>query len=120
MPDDLRRPGPGAFSLALKDQGPVGNALSPSPTNAITITRYHVSYRRADGRNTPGVDVPYAFDGAVTVTISGTAATVVGFQLVRIEAKEEAPLVQLRSNARLHHGHRRRHVLRSRPGRATK
>jgi hypothetical protein len=62
--------------------------------NAITITRYHVDYIRADGRNTPGVDVPYGFDGAVTVTVSGT--TTFGFQLVRVVAKEETPLVQLK------------------------
>ena len=38
---------------------------APTPLNAITITRYHVEFRRTDGRNTPGVDVPYGFDGGV-------------------------------------------------------
>ena len=27
------------------------------------MTRYRVEFRRTDGRNTPGVDVPYGFDG---------------------------------------------------------
>ena len=30
----------------------------PSSVNSITINRYHVEYRRSDGRNNPGVDVP--------------------------------------------------------------
>ena len=47
--------------------------------NAITITQYHVEYVRSDGRNTPGVDVPYAFDSAVGATVTGTAT--VGFTL---------------------------------------
>jgi hypothetical protein len=65
--------------------------------NSITITRYHVRYVRADGLQTEGVDVPYAFDGAATVTVSNTASTV-GFQLVRVVAKEESPLVQLKNS----------------------
>jgi hypothetical protein len=69
---------------------------TPSEVNSITITRYHVDYLRADGRNTPGVDVPYGFDGAVTVTVSGQ--TTFGFQLVRVAAKEETPLVQLKNS----------------------
>ena len=56
-----------------------------------------MEYIRADGRNTPGVDVPYGFDGAIRVTIQD-APTTFGFQLVRNQAKDEAPLVFLRSN----------------------
>ena len=60
--------------------------------NAVTITRYHVSYRRADGRATPGVDVPYGFDGGVTVTIQPETSASVDFQAVRQQAKLEPPL----------------------------
>ena len=35
----------------------------------------HVDFRRTDGRNTPGVDVPYGFEGAGTVTVTATDAT---------------------------------------------
>lgn len=82
--------GEAGFTLALKDPGPAGTVNAPTINNAITIDRYHVSFIRADGRNTQGVDVPYSFDGAVTVTVleSATAA----FTLVRHQAKEEAPL----------------------------
>jgi len=81
--------GQAAFEVVMKDAGGPG----PSPVNAITITQYHVEYVRSDGRNTPGVDVPFAFDGGVTATING--AGTVGFTLVRIQAKVEAPLKAL-------------------------
>jgi hypothetical protein len=88
--------GQAQFQLALKDPGPSGSPNTPSVNNFITIDRYHVSYARTDGRNTPGVDVPYAFDGAVTATVTG-AATVV-FTIVRSQAKDEAPLRALGVN----------------------
>jgi hypothetical protein len=72
---------------------------APSSTNnQVTISRYRVEYRRADGRNTPGVDVPFPFDGAVTLTIAAGSAGTFGFEIVRHVAKEETPLVQLRFN----------------------
>jgi hypothetical protein len=40
-----------------------------------------------------GVDVPFAFDSGVTATVAG--ATTIGFTLVRIQAKQEAPLQAL-------------------------
>lgn len=81
--------GQASMQLVLKD--PLGSA--PSAANAITITQYHVEYIRSDGRNTQGVDVPFAFDGAVTVTISDVGS--VPFTLVRVQAKQEAPLQAL-------------------------
>jgi hypothetical protein len=86
--------GQATMHLELKDIGITG-ASTPSSNNQVTITRYHVSYIRADGRNTPGVDVPFAFDGAVTATISGPSSVPVVFELVRTVAKKEGPLVQL-------------------------
>jgi hypothetical protein len=74
----------------LKDPGSSPNPNTPTPNNYITLTQYHVEYVRSDGRNVQGVDVPYAFDGAVTATVNGTAT--VGFTLVRVQAKQEAPL----------------------------
>jgi hypothetical protein len=84
--------GQAAMHIVPKDST---NPTGPTSNNDVTITRYHVSYRRADGHNTPGVDVPFAFDGAVTATIAGTISTTVGFELVRVVAKQESPLVQL-------------------------
>lgn len=79
-----------SMQLAMKD--PVG--LEPTTANFITFTRYRVEYVRADGRNTPGVDVPYPFDGAVTITVGDSPVTT-GLTLVRIQAKLENPLLPL-------------------------
>ena len=84
-----------SFRLGLKDAGPEGAPTTPTSNNFITVNRYRVSYSRTDGRNTPGVDVPFPFEGAFTVTVgAGTAET--GFILVRLQAKAEAPLMALR------------------------
>jgi hypothetical protein len=82
----------------LKDIGTT-TSLSPTSNNEVTITRVHVEFVRADGRNTPGVDVPYSFDNAVTGTISAGGTLSMGFELVRNVAKQESPLVQLRTSA---------------------
>ena len=81
----------------LKDIGS-GTVLTPTTNNEVTITRIHVEYTRADGRNTQGVDVPYAFDGAATGTIQAGGTLSLNFVLVRNVAKEESPLAQLRTS----------------------
>jgi len=78
--------------VAMRD---VTNTNAPTSNNAITFNRYRVVYRRSDGRNTPGVEVPYAFDGAVTFTVAPGDEALVPFELVRVQAKFEAPLAQL-------------------------
>lgn len=85
--------GQAILQLTLKDPGPSSSPNTPTPNNFITLTQYHVQYVRSDGRNTQGVDVPFAFDGGLNATVSGT--TTVGFTLVRIQAKQEAPLQAL-------------------------
>ena len=86
------------FRLSPKDIGPAAVPSVPSANNEVTVTRVHVAYRRTDGRNTQGVDVPYAFDTAATVTVPASGTATMGFLLVRNTAKMEAPLVQLKSN----------------------
>jgi hypothetical protein len=69
------------FSLGLKDPGSTNSPNAPSPKKV-----------------TPGVDVPYGFDGGMTVTVGDN--TVEGaFQLVRHIAKQEAPLGTLQNGA---------------------
>ncbi len=82
----------------LKDVVTPTNPSGPTTNNEVTVTRYHVEYMRTDGRNTPGVDVPYAFDGASTGTIQAGGSLALGFVLVRNSAKQESPLIQLRSD----------------------
>jgi len=78
--------------MVLKDV----SITSPTSANLITVTRYHVEFKRSDGRNTPGVDVPYGFDGAATGTFDSSGG-VLTFVLVRAQAKLEAPLKALRN-----------------------
>jgi hypothetical protein len=96
VPTIFNDPARVTMRLVLKDQGVNGIVASPSPLNQITINRYRVVYRRADGRNTPGVDVPYPFDQATTFTIPIDGEVTAGFNLVRHSAKEESPLMALR------------------------
>ena len=94
-------PGLVELQLQLRDIGDPASPSSPSPLNAVTVTRYHVEYRRSDGRNTQGVDVPYAFDGAATFTVAPEGSSIGGFTLVREVAKREAPLAPLVTNSTL-------------------
>ena len=71
---------------------------APSAVNAVTVNRYRVTFRRSDGRNTPGVDVPQPFDSAITVTVAPGQTATATFELVRHTAKEEAPLRALATN----------------------
>ena len=80
-------PGRVTMRLIPKDVG-----TTPSATNGVTIDRYRVTFRRADGRNTPGVDVPQSFDSAVTFTVPTTGVVSHTFELIRHIAKLEAPL----------------------------
>lgn len=96
VPTTFSDPGSATFQLALKDPGSSTSPNAPTPNNYITLTQYHVQYKRSDGHNIEGVDVPYAFDGALTATVSNT--TTVAFTLVRNQAKDEAPLKALAFN----------------------
>jgi hypothetical protein len=87
--------GRATFRLALKNPGVPTSPLGPTTLNEITITRYRVNFVRSDGRNTPGVDVPYGFDGAFTLTVPATGSAQAGFDLVRHQAKAEPPLRNL-------------------------
>lgn len=88
--------GEATMRLIPKDGGTGAVNLNPTPWNAVTINRYRIAFIRADGRNTPGVDVPFPVDGAVTATLSATP-TVVPFEIVRHQQKLEQPLRSLAS-----------------------
>jgi hypothetical protein len=98
VPTIFLDPGRVTFRVGLKNPGVAGSPTQPTSMNAITVTRYRVVYKRTDGRNTQGVDVPYAFDGGMTVTVPESAVAVGFFELVRIMAKDEAPLRRLVNN----------------------
>jgi hypothetical protein len=89
--------GQATLRIVMKDQGTTGSGVQPTALNSVTLNRYRISYRRADGRNTPGVDVPFPIDGGLTATLAGTSTAVVSFEVVRHQAKLEAPLRALAS-----------------------
>ncbi|HEY6213000.1 MAG TPA: hypothetical protein VIW45_11985 [Vicinamibacterales bacterium] len=86
------------FRVSPKNPSP---GITPTTLNSVSIERYHVEYIRADGHNTPGVDVPFPFDGSVAITIAAGGSGTVGFELVRHVAKEEAPLLALVNSANI-------------------
>lgn len=78
--------------------------LDPSPIRGIsqwgdiTLKRYVVSFSRTDGKNSPGVDIPYPFEASLTVLLKLNTSKDVGFVVVREVAKAEPPLVNLAGN----------------------
>lgn len=83
------------FHLQLKDPGSIEAPILPSPANTITFTRYHLRYKRADGRNVQGVDVPYEFDGAMQLGLTGGNVSIGQLTIVRMQAKQDPPLKAL-------------------------
>lgn len=80
----------------LKNPGTSAAPTTPTTINDVTVTRYRIKFRRSDGREREGIDVPFAFDGGATTTVSNGAVTL-GFDLVRHSMKEEPPLSFLRN-----------------------
>jgi len=70
-------------------------SIETTAVNAVSMTRYTIEFKRADGRNRPGVDVPYGTSGALAGTISPGIAGSVTFELVRHQAKREPPLANM-------------------------
>jgi len=63
----------------------------------VILRKYRVSYQRTDGRNTPGFDVPYPFDGACNIFLDSSQEQegdmkVENIIFVRGTAKDEPPL----------------------------
>lgn len=84
------------LSASLLDPAPI---LGTSEYNNIMVTRYVVTYSRTDGRNMPGVDVPFPFEGSLSTLVRTDAATIMSFVIVREAAKLESPLIGLSDSA---------------------
>lgn len=75
---------------------------NPSVTNTgfrhdVTVERYEVHYFRSDGRNTEGLDVPFAITGNVAQEIQEDQAATLNLEVVRRQAKLEPPLMNLQN-----------------------
>jgi len=69
--------------------------MGTSQYNDIVLTRYLVSFTRTDGRNAPGQDVPYPFEGSMSSVVKTGSTASVSLVLVREVAKLEPPLIGL-------------------------
>ena len=83
--------------------------VSPSATSTVVTARCvsiggmpltallksGVAFRRTDGRSTQGVDVPYAFEGGMALTVPATGGAEGVFDIVRHTSKTEPPLKNL-------------------------
>jgi hypothetical protein len=76
----------------------MNQAVTPSFFNNVLLTRYRVTYKRPDNRNTPGMDVPFPFDEVMDLEIAANGSSATGITVVRAIAKDESPLVQLRND----------------------
>jgi len=85
-----------AVTLQAKLLNPEPACAGASQYTSIVVTRYVVSYSRSDGQNTPGVDVPYSFEGSLSTLIECEATAEIPFVIVREVAKLEPPLLDLR------------------------
>jgi hypothetical protein len=90
---NVRWEDPGQVTLRVAMVDPT-NPVGPTTTNFITVNKYHVRYIRNDGKNVQGVDVPFEFDAAATLTI-GLASDTLAITLVRAQAKGVSPLSDL-------------------------
>lgn len=80
------------LSASMLDPDPLFGA---SQYNDIQVTRYVVTYIRSDGKNIQGLDVPYSFEGGLSVLVHIGQLANVSFVIVREVAKQEAPLLSL-------------------------
>jgi len=80
------------MSARMLDPNPI---TGPSSYADVQLTRYAVTFYRADGKNMPGVDVPHPFEGSVTALIKIGIPNQVNFVIVRETAKQESPLVNI-------------------------
>ena len=87
--------------------------LNPTPWNAVTINRLSHHDIRADGRNTPGVEVPFPIDGAVDrKPFFDTDRCAVRDCPSPAEARPTAAIARELRRTAVHLDDRRNHVLR--------
>jgi hypothetical protein len=86
---------PGTVTIFARPKNLIPNVGS-TQYNDVIFDRYRVTYTRADGRVTPGVHVPYPFDGVMNLYVAVNDVGIGNFTLVRDAAKLEPPLMNLR------------------------
>jgi len=72
-----------------------GTGQGTSYLNDILVTQYRVDYVRSNGRNTPGVDVPFGIDGTMNIRVGVNGNATASVLVVRHTAKQEPPLSEI-------------------------
>lgn len=87
---------PAVVSIAVRSSNP--NVTVPQVPMAVFMERYEIRYIRSDGRSVEGVDVPYRITGSMNGVIDAqtSGSTAFTIEVVRAQAKLEAPLRNLR------------------------
>jgi hypothetical protein len=82
------------MTVSARPKNPISTV---GPSEDVRLNRYTVTYRRADGRSQEGIDVPFAISGNTTAFVEsgGTSTTTLAVDLVRHQAKLEAPLMNI-------------------------
>jgi hypothetical protein len=75
---------------------PLLNSEDITPYMEVMVDQIDVEFKRTDGRNVEGVDVPYRFTQPMSMVVPFSAAIKIPFILIRHVAKEQAPLLALR------------------------
>jgi hypothetical protein len=91
---------PVAVTVAVRPKNPL-NTNVPQIAEAVIIEQYRVRFFRTDGRDVEGVDVPFSFTGGITtavdIGIGSDANVTLSIPVIRVQAKQESPLRNLRS-----------------------
>ena len=74
---------------------PMLEATQLTPYMDVLIDQIDVEFRRTDGRNVEGVDVPYRFTQPMSILVPINSNMQIPFVLIRHVAKLEAPLLAL-------------------------
>jgi hypothetical protein len=74
---------------------PLIDTTSTTPYFDVLIDQIDVAFKRTDGRNVEGVDVPYSFTQPMSMQVAINGKASIPFILIRHVAKWEAPLLAL-------------------------
>ena len=82
--------------LQAKPLDPLLDIKNVTPYMDVLVDQIDVEFRRTDGRNVEGVDVPYRFTQPMSMLVSFSDTVKIPFVVIRHVAKMEAPLLALR------------------------
>lgn len=81
--------------LTVVSLDPFAPAATVTYYQSILVDQIDVRYTRADGLNTPGVDVPYGFSQRANMVVGIGDKVLLPFVLIQHNAKLESPLIEL-------------------------